>query len=87
MSGLISTWLNDLPLYTPTTEPIISGRMIMLRKCVRTVSGRSPPASFFACMVHYLHVIAAFMAAAVTVNKIGTRLLLLLYCSLPFATF
>lgn len=30
------TWLKVLPLYTPTTEPIISGMMIMLRRWVRT---------------------------------------------------
>lgn len=35
-------WLNVLPLYTPTTEPIISGMMSMLRRCVRTGSGFSP---------------------------------------------
>ena len=39
MSGLISTWLNVLPLYTPTTEPIISGMMTMLRRWVRTYGG------------------------------------------------
>ena len=42
MSGLTSTWLKDLPLYTPIMEPIISGTTIMLRRCVRTASGRSP---------------------------------------------
>lgn len=39
---LISTWLKVLPLYTPTTEPIISGRMIMLRRCVLMHTGFSP---------------------------------------------
>jgi hypothetical protein len=39
---LISTWLKVLPLYTPITLPIISGTMIMLRRCVLTGSGFSP---------------------------------------------
>ncbi len=39
------TWLKVLPLYTPMTEPIISGTMIILRRCVRTGSGFSPPAA------------------------------------------
>ena len=34
ISGLISTVLNTLPLYTPTTLPIISGTITMLRRCV-----------------------------------------------------
>ena len=38
---LISTWLKVLPLYTPTTEPTISGTMIMLRRCVLTTAGFS----------------------------------------------
>ena len=42
------TWLKVLPLYTPMTDPIISGTIIMLRRCVRTGSGFSPlGASFF----------------------------------------
>lgn len=49
MITLISTWLNTLPLYTPTTDPIISGTTIMLRKCVLTTAGFSiGGASFFA---------------------------------------
>jgi hypothetical protein len=46
---LISTWLNVLPLYTPTSEPIISGRITASRKCVRTGSGFSPAGAFFFC--------------------------------------
>jgi hypothetical protein len=36
------TWLKVLPLYTPMIEPIISGTMIIFRKCVLTGSGFSP---------------------------------------------
>eukprot|EP00275_Glaucocystis_incrassata_P000658 EC120159.1.p1 GENE.EC120159.1~~EC120159.1.p1 ORF type:complete len:124 (-),score=15.19 EC120159.1:38-409(-) len=45
MSGLISTELKVLPLYTPTTLPIISGTMIMFRRCVLITSGLSPKAA------------------------------------------
>ena len=41
MHTLISTRLKVLPLYTPMLEPIISGTMIMLRRCVLTASGFS----------------------------------------------
>lgn len=46
---LISTWLKVLPLYTPTIDPTISGRMIMSLRWVFTTSGFSMGgASFFA---------------------------------------
>lgn len=38
---LISTWLNVLPLYTPTMDPTISGRMTMSLRWVFTTSGFS----------------------------------------------
>lgn len=38
---LISTWLKVLPLYTPTIEPTISGRMTMSLRWVFTTSGFS----------------------------------------------
>src|SRR4051794_32755262 len=44
---LTSTALNCFPLYTPTTLPIISGTMIILRKCVFTVEGFSLGAAAF----------------------------------------
>lgn len=46
---LISTWLKVLPLYTPTMDPTISGRMTMSLRWVFTTSGFSMGgASFFA---------------------------------------
>lgn len=48
------TWLNVLPLYTPTTEPIISGTMIMLRRWVRTASGFSPAAASILALRSFL---------------------------------
>lgn len=38
---LISTWLKVFPLYTPTMDPTISGRMTMSLKWVLTTSGFS----------------------------------------------
>lgn len=38
---LISTWLKVLPLYTPTMDPTISGRMTMSLRWVFTTSGFS----------------------------------------------
>lgn len=38
---LISTWLKVLPLYTPTMDPTISGRMTMSLRWVLTTSGFS----------------------------------------------
>ena len=40
---LISTWLKTLPLWIPTTPPIISGTTIMLRRWVLMTAGLSSP--------------------------------------------
>ena len=49
MSALTSTEVKTLPLWTPITEPIISGMISMSRRWVLTTSGLSyGPQSFFA---------------------------------------
>ena len=44
---LISTWLKVLPLWIPTTLPIISGTTIMFRRCVFTTAGFSMAGASF----------------------------------------
>ena len=42
------------PLYTPMTDPIISGTMIMFRRCVLTGSGFSPEAASLLAFRNFL---------------------------------
>ena len=48
------TWLKVFPLYTPMTDPIISGTMIMFRRCVLTGSGFSPEAASLLAFRNFL---------------------------------
>lgn len=49
-----STWLKVFPLYTPMTDPIISGTMIMFRRCVLTGSGFSPETASLLAFLSFL---------------------------------
>ena len=51
---LISTWLKVFPLWTPTMLPIMSGRMIMFRKCVFTTAGFSNGAASFLAFLNFV---------------------------------